>query len=302
MTQSKIKGYLMILASALCFASYGVWSRIMGPDFAIFYQGWVRSALILLILLPLMVFGKHSRPIKKSDRSWFLVTMLFTLFTQVPLYYAFNHLPLGTATFIFYGLFLLTSYAVGWRFLSETITAIKILSFFLALVGLILTFGLSLNTFSLSALLLAALNGIASGGEVATSKKLTMRYSSLQITTYSWILILLTHLPLSILLGEKQLIPAFNLEWFSMIGYALSGLGGFWLVIEGFRHVDASIGGLIGLLEIVFSAALGVFLFSDALSVSVILGGAVIILAAVLPDIQALKHRKEKPVPPLPPL
>ena len=46
-------------------------------------------------------------------------------------------------------------------------------------------------------------------------------------------------------------MPAWNLEWGAMLCYALSGLGGFWLVIEGFKYVDASIGGLIGLLEII---------------------------------------------------
>lgn len=174
--------------------------------------------------------------------------------------------------------------------------------FFLAVFGLFVTFGLSLSLFSVSAMLLAAVNGIASGGEIATSKKSTMHYSSLQITAYSWIFILLTHFPISLMNGEQQLTPAFNLEWLAMLGYAASGLGGFWLVIEGFKHVDASIGGLIGLLEIIFSFLFGVFLFDDHITLAVLLGGIIILLSAVLPDIYALKHPKEKPLPPPPPL
>lgn len=299
---SKFKGYAMILASAVCFASYGVWSRMLGSEFGVFYQGWVRSAIILVVLIPIALLGKHLKPIRKPDRKWFSVTMIFTVFTQAPLYFAFNHLPLGTATFIFYGLFLMTSYAFGWLYFSEKITFVKILSFFLSIVGLLLTFGLSLASFSIGAMLLAALNGVASGGEVASSKKSTDRYSSLQVTVYSWILILFTHLPISLLWGERRIAPAFNIEWLAMLGYAASGLGGFWLVIEGFKHVDASIGGLIGLLEIVFSVLLGIFLFNDPVSAPVILGGAIIIAAAVLPDVYALKHPKEKPLPPPPSL
>jgi len=292
----------MILVSALCFGSYGVWSRLLGQSFGVFYQGWVRSAVILAFLLPITLLSRSFKPIRKSDRKWFLITMLFTVFSQAPLYFAFNHLPLGTATFIFYGFFLITSYVIGWLFLSEKITPVKIISFFLSFAGLLLTFGLSLAFFSIGAMLLAALNGIASGGEVATSKKSTERYSSLQLTVYSWILILCTHLPISLLARETQLMPAFNLEWFAMLAYALTGLGGFWLVIEGFRHVDASIGGLIGLLEIIFSLLFGVMLFDDQITISVLLGGLIIILAAVLPDIYAWKHPREKPIPPLPPL
>ncbi len=298
----KSKGYIMILASALCFASYGVWSRLLGHEFGIFYQGWVRSAIILAVLLPIALMTKCIKPIKPPDRKWFAITMLFTLFVQVPLYYSFVHLPLGTATFIFYGLFLITSYIVGWFFLSEKISPIKLLSLLLAFIGLLLTFSLSITTFSVWAMLLAALSGIASGGEIATSKKSTDRYSSLQLTAYSWILILITHLPLSLLTGERQLIPAFNVEWLAMLGYAASGLGGFWLVIEGFKHVDASIGGLIGLIEIIFSVLFGVFLFNDHITTSFIIGGVIIVIAAILPDAYALKHPKEKPVPPPSPL
>jgi drug/metabolite transporter (DMT)-like permease len=228
--------------------------------------------------------------------------MICTVFTQAPLYFAFNHLPLGTATFIFYGFFLITSYGVGWIFLSERVTFVKVISLLLAFVGLLLTFGLSLAVFSGAAMLLAALNGIGSGGEIATSKKSTQHYSSFQITVYSWLLILATHLPISLILGEPQVIPAFNLQWMAMLGYAASGLAGFWLVIEGFKYVDASIGGLIGLLEIPMSVVLGVVLFEDLIALPVILGGCVIIASAILPDVYALCHRGEKPIPPPPPL
>ncbi len=296
-----IQGYLMILASALCFASYGVWSRLLGHHFGIFYQGWVRSAIILIALLPILIMSKKFKPIARKDRKWFAITMIFTVFTQAPVYFAFNHLELGTATLIFYALFLITSYLIGWLFLSEKMTTVKILSSVLALIGLFLTFGLSLATFSVAAMLLAALNGIASGGEVATSKKSTQKYSSLQLTAYSWILILITHLPLSMITGEIQLTPTFNLEWFAMLGYAVSGLAGFWLVIEGFKHVDASIGSLIGLLEIPFSIFFGVILFHDRLTFPIIAGGLIIIMAGLLPDLYSLKYRKMKPVPtPLP--
>jgi drug/metabolite transporter (DMT)-like permease len=299
---AKRKGYAMILASALCFGSYGVWSRLLGKEFGVFFQGYVRSAIILAVLFPLMFIGKHFKPIAKGNRKWFSITMLFTLFTQAPLYFAFNHLPLGTATFMFYAAFVITSYCVGWIFLSEKMSRVKIVSLFLSLIGLGFTFGLSLATFSVGALLLAAFSGMASGGEVATSKKSTVHYSSLQITFYSWILILATHFPASLFFEEKQISPSFNAEWLAMLGYAASGLGGFWLVIEGFKHVDASLGSLIGLLEILFAVVFGVLFFNDHITIEVLLGGLVIILAAVLPDVYALKRPKAKPIPPPPPL
>lgn len=299
---SKFNGYAMILASALCFSSYGVWSRLLGKEFGIFFQGYVRSALILAICIPIALIGKVIKPIKKVHRSWFSITMLFTVFTQVPIYFAYNHLPLGTATFLFYAAFVITSYCIGWLFLSEKMTAVKVISLVLSSIGLAMTFHVSMETFSMSALFLAIGNGIASGGEIATSKKSTLHYSSLHITIYSWILILITHLPISLLCGEKQILPTISIEWLAMLGYAGSGLCGFWLIIEGFKHVDASIGSLIGLFEILFAVLLGVWLFHDQLTIEVLLGGLIIVFAAVLPDIYALKHPKSKPIPPPPPL
>ncbi len=58
----------MILASALCFASYGVWSRLLGQHFGIFYQGFVRSTIILMILLPILILSKKWKPIEDKDR------------------------------------------------------------------------------------------------------------------------------------------------------------------------------------------------------------------------------------------
>ena len=81
-----------------------------------------------------------------------------------------------------------------------------------------------------------------------------------------------------------------------MLGYAVSGLAGYWLVIEGFRHVDASIGSLIGLIEILIAALFGVFFFHDHLALEVLVGGGIILFAAALPDIFA------KPLPPPPAL
>jgi drug/metabolite transporter (DMT)-like permease len=287
----------MVLLSALCFGSYGVWSRMLGQDFGIYYQGWVRAALILVILFPIALVTKSLKPIQKADRNWFAVTMIFTVFTQVPLYYAFNHLALGTASLIFYSVFLITSYVFGWLFMREQMTTVKVLSLFLALFGLLVTFGLSLEVFSIVALGLAALNGLASGGEVATSKKSTQKYSSLQIALYSWVFIFITHLPLSLLTHEHQLLPAFSLSWLAMLGYAGTGLAGFWLVIEGFKHIDASIGGLVGLLEIVFSLVFGLLFFGDQLRISMVIGAILILGAAMLPDLYALVMKNQETVP-----
>lgn len=56
-------------------------------------------------------------------------------------------------------------------------------------------------------------------------------------------------------------------------------------MIVGFRFVDASIGSLIGLMEVVFAVIFAALVFHERLQWSVFAGGALILFAAMLPDL-----------------
>ena len=296
MKQIELRHYGYILLSALLFGSYGIWSTIIGDyGFGIFYQGWVRAAIILLLLTPIMLVTRSFRFIAREDWKWMSIYALFCIFTQAPLYYAFITTGIGISTLIFYALFIITSYVIGRLFLGERLTTAKLIALFVAFIGLAFTFGFSIAQFSLVGLGLAALNGIASGGEVSASKKLTKKYSSLFVSYVCWSVIFLTHLPLSILFGETQWVPTNNAAWAAMLVYAIAGLLGVWLAVEGFKKVDASIGSLVGLLEIIFGVICGILFFNEELRVPVIIGGGMILAAAMLPDTLVLiKHQKRR--------
>jgi drug/metabolite transporter (DMT)-like permease len=286
-------GYGLILLSAVLFGTYGVWSRLMGETFEPFYQTWVRSILIIVIMLPFMLVGKNFRKIDRSDWPHVGLFILFCLFTQVPLYYAFNHAPIGEVQLIFYSMFVIAAYMVGRIYLGERITKIKLVSMALAFVGLAIVFGMSVLAFAPLGLALAALNGVASGGEVASSKKVSNKYSPALLIFWGWIFTLLTHLPLSLLLGETQHLPQFDTAWLWLVIFAVVNTAAFWLVIVGFKFVDASIGSLLGLSEVLFGIMFGAIIFHEPIGWSVLVGGTLIIVAAMLPDVRAiLKGRR----------
>jgi drug/metabolite transporter (DMT)-like permease len=114
----------------------------------------------------------------------------------------------------------------------------------------------------------------------------------LQVSTYVWFGILVTHLPMSLFANEAQIPFAFTSTWFAMFAFAAVGLISFWLVVEGYKYVDASIGGLIGLLEIISGVVFGIIIFSESVTVAKVLGGGAILLAAMLPDLTTLFQRK----------
>lgn len=278
-------GYGLVLLSALLFGTYGVWSRLMGDTFEPFYQAWARSLIVVLIMLPLMIRAKSFRKLERKDWPHLSFFIIFCIFTQVPLYYAFNNAPIGAVQLIFYAAFVITAYVVGRMYLGEQITKIKLLSLVLAFAGLAVVFGASVLAFAPLGLALAAFNGVASGGEVSSSKKMSDKYSPALLVFYGWLFTLLTHLPLSLLIGETQHMPELSIEWLWLLIYALVNTVAFWLVITGFRHIDASIGGLIGLSEVIFGILFGALVFNESLTWSIYVGGALIIFAAMLPDL-----------------
>ena len=287
------RGAVLIFISALMFGSYGVWARLMGGNFGIFYQGWTRALIITVILFPFLYFRREIVRIEKNDQKWMAVYLICSSLTQAPIYYAFNHMDIGSATLLWFTTILLTMYLVGFVFLGEKITLIKALSFTLALAGMYLVFSFSLTAFTILAASMAVLNGIASGGEVSFSKKLSDKYSPLYLTWLVWLIIVLTNGMASVLVGETQHLPSFDVVWLYQLGFVAASIIAFWFIIEGLKYVEASIGGLLGLLEIVFSITFGILIFKEALTTKVIIGGLIIILAAALPYLFSFRSKKE---------
>ena len=275
------------------FGSYGLWSRLIGDSFGVFYQGWSRALIITIVLLPILLWNKQIVAINRKDYGWLALFLLFTSLTQAPIFYAFNHMDIGSATLLFFVSMLLTMYVVGILFLGEKITKIKLMSFVLAGLGMYLVFSFSLVIFSLLAAFLAVVNGIASGGEVSFSKKLSGNYSPLYITWMSWAIIIITNAPISILLGEVQHLPSFEIVWIYQIGYTIASIFGFWLIIKGLKYTEAGVGGLIGLMEIIFSILFGIIIFNETLTSKIIVGGLLIITAVALPHIRELMYKSE---------
>lgn len=267
------------------FGSYGVWSVLIGDSFGVFYQGWTRTLLIAVLLFPVVYLRKEIVRIEKADWKWMSVFLLSTSLTQAPIFYAFNHMDIGTATLLFFVGMIITMYVFGFIFLGEKATKSKVVSFIIACIGLYVTFSFSIVAFTLLAAAMAVFNGIATGVELASSKKLTGSYSPLYVTWLSWLIIAVTNGIASVALGETQYLPQFTFAWLFLVVYAVVSLLGFWFAIEGYKNTEASVGGLLALLEVVFAGIFGIVLFSQPLTLKVAFGGVLILFAAALPHV-----------------
>ena len=286
------KGTILIILSSLFFASYGIWIRLINGGFDIFFQGWTRGLIIVIALLPFLVYKKYIVKIEKQDRPWFFLYLFASAFTTAPLFYAVTHMDIGAATLLFFVSMLLTMYTLGYVLYEEKINITKIICLMLAITGMFLVFSFSLEKFSLLAIFSAILNGVASGSEISLSKKLTGHYSAWYITWTSWVVIFVTSGLLSIFLHERIIAPSFSIIWLWHGLFTISSVLAFWMVVEGFKYVKPAVGGLLGLLEIVFSVSFGVYIFHENISIKLIIGCTLIILSAALPHIQEILKSK----------
>lgn len=287
--KQSIKGTSYLVLASMFFGSYGVWSKLMGDSFGMFFQAWYRSLMIIIIVLIAGILTKAFKRIERRDRKWFAVFAIGGACTFAPYFYALQHLSLGTAVLLFYATLTLGTFILGRGFFNEKLTRVKIASLVLGFIGLFFIFSFSLRADEVFYGFLAMLAGAAGAVEVTFTKKVSDRYTSLQVTAVDFAAGVLVNLIISLMLHESWPQPAISTPWLAQMGYAVSQLAAFSLVVLGYKHVEASVAGVVGLLEIVFGVVFGIIIFQEPVTGSIILGGLCIILSAGLPNIVNFK-------------
>jgi drug/metabolite transporter (DMT)-like permease len=189
----------------------------------------------------------------------------------------------GTAALLFYTMLVVGTFIIGKLFFQEKITLEKQVSLFIAIIGMLVLYSFSLSSSQILPAILTSIAGLLGATVVVFSKKLSNKYSETQILSSIFLAMLLANLLIGLLLKESLPILAFNIPWLAQMGYSLAMLVANALVIVGFKYVEASVGGLIGLLEVVFAAIFGIVLFKESFTISSMVGGGLILFAATFP-------------------
>lgn len=282
----KLKSTTYILTSALFFGTYGVWSRLMGHSFGEFNQAWTRGLILLIFVLIVSKFKKLFKPISKEDWPWFIIIAIAGGLNQAPYYFGFQHLSIGTATLLFYAALVFGGYLIGKLVFNEKINRIKIISLVISLAGMGIIYQFSLTSSQILPATLTIIAGLLGAICAVLPKKLSSDYHEFQIMTGYFSLQIIFCLPLSLLFNETLPALTNSTAWLAQLAYATSLLIANFTVIEGFKQLDASIGSLIGMAEILFGVLFGFIFFSEILTPTTLIGGALIILAATLPNLK----------------
>lgn len=279
-------GAAALLSATFIYGLFGVTSRIIGYSIPLFYQTGIKTLVAAIVLCILTFSHRQWKKLTPPAFFWIFMRSLAGVLVTVSFFVAVNKLAMGTVYFIFYAGSTIGGYAIGYVLFAEKITRIKMLSLFLALVGLGLIYSLSIDEGKIFYALVSLLAGISGSIWNTFSKKIPEEYAASQLSFLDNSFEVVIALLISLFLGETWQFPRINAAWSANIltglGYVLTGQ----LMIYGFRKMDVQIGSLILLAEIMFGALFGFMFYQETLSIMAAFGGICIISAIILPQLQ----------------
>jgi S-adenosylmethionine uptake transporter len=293
MTKNKPKtpiGASLVILSSAFYASYGIWTKLMGNYFGGYTASAIRSFLVIIILLPIALIYKKIGKFKLKKTWPYWIGMIgFSFFIWGPLYFAILHAGIGISISLNYASYIIGMFVLGGLFAKEKFTKGKIISAMLGLVGISLVFAHGISSFGWLALLAAALSGICAAGVTFFTK--IIPYETTQTTLSLWVSSAIANTIMIFVVGEH--VPSFTLskEWLYLLIFALASIIASWCLIRGIKLIDAGAAGILGLSEIVFGVVFGVIFFNEHLGPIELIGIAVIISAAAIPYLQELVRR-----------
>jgi len=275
-----------LITAAFIFAFFGVITRIIGFNIPLFYQSWTRNLLGVFILsIPFALSKTRWKKTSPQDLKWIAARGLGGTIAFVGSYLSFFYLPLGTVLFIFYGGSTIGGYVLGYFFFKERLNRIKLISLLLALGGLLLIYLLNIKILAPLYMVFSFIAGLGISIWNTFSKKISHQYSATQLNLLDFLFIFVFMLILSLIFRERWIIPTISTPWLVNAGFVVFFISTGQLMIWGFKHIDAQIGSLIMLSEILFGILIGYLFFKETITIFTLLGGIFIITAIVLPQI-----------------
>lgn len=276
----KQKGILALVIAAVLSGTFGVYSHYVGADFPPVYQSAVRNVVQLVILIGLFLspIGR-GKPVVKTDWKWFLLRSMCGLLNALLLYVAFTKISISTTYFLSFAAATICGYILGSTLFRERINGQGFAALTLSIIGLGFVYSVSFEASTLWYSLAAILAGVLSPGWSVFSKSISKSYSNIQTNLVDTAFAAIVSVPLCFIMHEKLTPIAWNGQWAAVLGFSIVSLIIMILVVYGFKRVEAQVGALLSLLEIIAGIVLGYAFYRQTVALSSALGGLMILVA-----------------------
>ncbi|MFB4169506.1 DMT family transporter [Virgibacillus sp. JSM 102003] len=292
------RAFIYIILGAALWGTIGwyvknLYSFGFTPMEVVTLRAW--SAAIILVIYLIFTSPKKLKLNSIRDIKYFIGTGIFSIiffnycmFTAIEL----STIPVATALLYTAPAFVTL---LSFFLFKEALTRLKIIALLITLMGTALVVGLvplNLATFQLTSILFGLGSGIGYALYSIFSKFALKKYSSLSITTYTFIIAAVTLLPFfpyqekfHMLLDPTVLFYAFGLGF-------LPTAFAYIIYTHGLNNTEASKASILTTIEPVVATLIGIFIFHEAFSFIQMIGMACIIGAVIL--IQAYSSPKLK--------
>jgi drug/metabolite transporter (DMT)-like permease len=286
-------GASLVVMSSVFYASYGIWTKLLGNFLGGYTASALRSVLVLIVLAPIAAVYRKWQPFDWGRNRRYLIGMtVASLFTWGPLFYAVNHAGVAVALTVSYAGIIIGSFTFGWLFGGEKYTRDKLLATVLSFIGLWLVFTPSLPSGSWLAVVAALVSGLSAGSNGACAKQLT--YNATQSTLALWTASLAANAVMAVVVSEAPVPTGWHVQWLYLLCFGIASVVASWSFVSGIKLIDVGAAGILGLLEVVFGVLFGVLLFGEHLNWVEILGVLVIIAAAAIPYVKDYNEKLGK--------
>jgi drug/metabolite transporter (DMT)-like permease len=292
--KNQLLGAGSLLASTFIYGFFGVLAKLIGFNIPLFYTSAIRNIPALIILGSILLIKRDWKKIEKKDVKWIFLRTLLGAGSFIATYIAVFYLPIGLELFIYFAGGTIGGYIIGVYLFNEKLSFVKIISLFVALLGLIVIYWSNFTSVEILYVMLSFVSGLGSAVWNGFSKKVSHKYSITELNFVDSVIFVVLMTVVSLFIQEKWIVPQFSMLWFYILMFGLMFIPTGQLMIYGYKHLNVHLATLIMLMEILFGAILGLIFFREMLSLSTLFGGGLIILAIVLPEIKIGKREKEK--------
>lgn len=275
----RTKGAVALLGASAIYGSFGLLIRVLSETFGNYSQVAARMGIAFILLFLFALFFKKFQ--KLTEVQIFRSILLGLISTGIVVFFTISvtEIKIATSVFLLYVASLVSSLVLGTIFYKENVTAQKIAALVLAVAGLWLFSGM-LIALTLGAVM-ALLSGLCEGlGNIVrkslkgVDKTNVLLFQFFSTTVFASVVMFA--LPAEPIIKDISFWPIVAVVVFGILQLALNNL-----LLYGFQHFDVNIGTVILTLELVFAALIGFFFFGETLSLTEILGGALIFVASI---------------------
>lgn len=290
--KSRSIGILSLFGATFAYGWYGILSRSIGFTLPLLYQNSIRSLITSFLFLIFLLSTKGFKAMTLANWEWVSIRSLFNIAASVLFFVAVNYLPIGTMYFIFYSGITITGYVVGKILFKESLTPANWFSLGLAIIGLglIYTFAVQGNPLYI---LLALASGICASLWNILSKKLPESLDPAQVSFADNLAACVLGLAISLILKESWVLPSLSPGWIANYTYGVLQVVTGILVVIGFRKVEANVGSIVMLSEVLFGIIFGYLLYKETISPTAFIGGTLIIASIVMPELVSMRKKSE---------